>query len=139
MADDDTDIATTQLIPVTALSASPSVAVSRVIELNRRGASNLSIQTIFNEDTALGEDLVATVKFEVSNDPRARESEPDAVQALAQWEDVVVDLSLTAKDVSAGIGSVMDIFSSFTVAYFRQTITRTTGDGDVRSNIAGHD
>ena len=136
---DDTDIATTELIPVTALSASPTTIVSRVVQLNLRGASNLSIQTIFNENTGLGEDLVATVLVEVSNDPRARPTASAADQAAAQWEDVVVDLGLTVKDVVAAAGSVMDIFSSFTVAYFRQTITRSAGDGDVRSNIAGHD
>lgn len=135
---DDTDIATTEFIPATTLSVGTPSVVSRVIQMNRRGASNVSLHTIFNEDGATAKDLVATVLVEVSNDPRARPG--SGAEAAAKWIDVTTFPGVTVGNVSAGEGSVLDIFSAMTVAYMRQTITRTAGvDGDVRSNIAGHD
>lgn len=133
---EDTDIATTQYIAASILNAGNLTAVGRVIELNKRGASNVSVQTVFSEDGGTTQDLVATVLFEVSIDPRAKPGSGD--EAAAKWVDVTT-LGLTVEDITSGEGSVMDIFSSMTVGYFRQTITRTAGEGDARSYIAGHD
>ncbi len=130
------NIATTEFIPKTTLSGGGTTTVtSRVIELNRREASNVSVHTLFNEDAP--NSLEADVFMEVSIDPRANPNASAADQAAAKWIDVTA-LGLTVAAIVAGVGSVMDIFSTMTVAYFRQRIVHTAGTGDARSYIAGH-
>ena len=130
----DTEIAVTNLFEATILDGSTTTVVSKVIEMNRRGATDFSIHAILNEDGATAQDLVATALLEVSNDPRALVGDG----STAKWINATT-LGVTIEDVTSGDGSAMDVFKDFAVGFLRLTYTRSAGEGDVRVAISGQD
>lgn len=131
---EDQEIANQKWIDDVVLDGTTTSVTSKVIRLNKRGSREFSIHTIFSEDIATAQDLVASALMEVSNDPRAEVGDG----STAKWIDATT-LGVTIEAITAGEGSIMDVFSDFSVAYLRITYTRSAGEGDVRSYISGQD
>lgn len=91
---------------------------------------SLSFINLWNQAAADGQTLDATIKVEISNDPRCHVDARDGTDT-ADYLDITSSLTITDPTTGAGSGDIN--VSDGGWAYIRITFTRNSGTGRVTS------
>ncbi len=97
------------------------------------GITGVSFNSVANTADDASTDLVAAIKVEASNDPRASPEHPDHSSAV--WEDVSTEFATTA--TTSGAGSANDNTSNIRHPYIRWKATRSSGKGTYQVYFTG--
>lgn len=111
---------------------SPAAVVGPSVPLGPDALEGVSFHNEWNQSGTAT--LVAAIKIEASNDPRAFPGHPDYADAV--WIDLTS--AIGPADPTSGAGKAMEMISDVRFEYIRQTVTSSAGAGPFKSIFSGH-